>query len=281
MIVTVYISTCNRCDKLKRAVDSVLKQSYPHIELIICDDASTDETHEYATLLSKNDPRVKYLRNDKNKGACAARNLGIFSASGHFITGLDDDDEFSVDRIQYFCDNWDDRFSFLCANFKNIFNDDIEDYYSNKERLIFNYNSMLFDNVASNQIFTLTSRLREIGGFDIRVKRLQDWDTWLRLSYSFGDFLRLPRSTYSMHHDHNKDASRVSKSYSFLQALEEIGDRNHDIYGELNIKKLEYTILFYKRKLTFSKSLHWAYITKSPKSIIKYFYQFVSPRKLD
>lgn len=279
--VSVYISTCNRCDKLKRAVDSVLRQSYTHIEVLICDDASTDETQEYATKLSEKDKRVKYLRNTNNKGACAARNLGIFESSGYFITGLDDDDEFSTDRIQYFVDNWDEKYSFICSNFKNVFSDKQENYYNNTDTKVFDYQSMLFDNVASNQVFTLTSRLREIGGFDTRVKRLQDWDTWLRLSYSFGKFIRLPKSTYNMYHDHNKDAMRVSKSYSFLKAFSEIGKRNPKIYGEKNIIVLECLIAFYNRKLTFKQALNWFFITKSFKNVVRYFIQFFLPKKLD
>lgn len=280
-VVSVYISTCNRCEKLKRAVDSVLRQSYSNIEVLICDDASTDETQEYATKLVMSDKRVKYLRNEENKGACAARNLGIFSASGYFITGLDDDDEFTVDRIQYFLDNWDERYSFLCANFTNIFSDGGSDYYNGEESIVFNFNSMLFDNVASNQVFTLTSRLKSIGGFDTKVRRLQDWDTWLRLSYSIGDFIRLPRSTYKMYHDHSQDATRVSKSYSFLKAFEEIGDRNSIIYGKANLLRLKYLISFYKRELSFSQACHWFAITKSFKNIIRYFSQFFLKRKLD
>ncbi|GAA3884357.1 glycosyltransferase [Gibbsiella dentisursi] len=280
-IVSVYISTCNRYEKLKRAVNSVLQQSYPHFEVLICDDASTDETQAYATNLSIVDKRVKYFRNEENKGACAARNLGVFAASGYFITGLDDDDEFTVDRLQYFIDNWDERYSFLCANFTNIFSDGGTPYYNNRDSITFNFESMLFDNVASNQVFTLTSRLQAIEGFDVNVRRLQDWDTWLRLSYAFGNFIRLPRSTYKMHHDHSKDAIRVSKSYSFLKAFEEIGYRNSIIYGERNLLRLRYLILFYKRELSFREACHWFTITKSFKNIVRYFFQFFLKRKLD
>lgn len=279
--VSVYISTCNRHEKLKRAVDSVLQQSYPHIEVLICDDASTDATQEYATSLAMSDKRVRYLRNEQNKGACAARNLGIFSATGKFITGLDDDDEFTIDRIQYFVDNWDDRYSFLCANFTNVFSDGDSHYYNNENNVVFGFGAMLFDNVASNQVFTLTSRLQDIGGFDVNVRRLQDWDTWLRLSHAFGEFVRLPRSTYRMHHDHNKDAARVSKSYSFLKAFEEIGKRNPVIYGGKNLSKLTYLIAFYRRELSFTQACHWLFITKSPKNMVRYFAQFFLKRELD
>nr|HCI8715018.1 glycosyltransferase family 2 protein [Klebsiella variicola] len=85
--VSVYISTHNRLERLKRAIQSVLNQEYSNLELLVCDDASNDGTKEYMEELCSKDNRVKYFRNDVNKGACATRNLGIRHATGFFITG--------------------------------------------------------------------------------------------------------------------------------------------------------------------------------------------------
>ncbi|HHS9996570.1 TPA: glycosyltransferase family 2 protein, partial [Klebsiella pneumoniae] len=90
-LVSVYITTCNRLDKLKRAVRSVQEQTFENIEILICDDASTDGTEKYVQELIREDNRIRYFRNQTSKGACAARNLGIFNAKGQYITGLDDD----------------------------------------------------------------------------------------------------------------------------------------------------------------------------------------------
>ncbi|HDH7790640.1 TPA: glycosyltransferase, partial [Raoultella ornithinolytica] len=117
-LVTIYISTHNRLEKLKRAINSVLQQDYDNWELIVCDDASCDGTSDYMNDICIKDTRIRYLRNDVNKGACETRNLGIFNAKGTFITGLDDDDEFTNDRISFFVDNWNVKYSFLCCNFK-------------------------------------------------------------------------------------------------------------------------------------------------------------------
>lgn len=281
--VSVYISTCNRLDKLKRAISSVKNQDYQNIEIIVCDDASTDGTRDFMQSLVETDTNIVYLRNEENKGACATRNLGIFSATGVFITGLDDDDEFAENRISTFIKNWDEKYSFLCANFLNVYKegDSKDNYLNNNELSVFNYESLLFENTASNQIFTLTARLREIGGFDVRARRLQDWDTWLRLSYKFGQFLRLPESSYYMYHDHNLDEKRVSKSFSFLDALNEMRVRNQEIYGEKNSLILKYLIAYHKRKLTLTNSINWFYISKNPKHLVKYFYQYLVKREYD
>lgn len=275
--VSIYITTCNRLSKLQRAIDSVLKQTYKNIELIICDDASSDGTQNFIESLMLTDGRVKYIRNVSNAGACATRNLGIFSASGHFITGLDDDDEFTTDRIRTFVDSWKDEYAFCCANFIEKFADGNEKDYYLADGVIryFDHKDLLFENPASNQIFTLTQRLKKIGGFDIRAKRLQDWDTWLRLSYQFGPFQRLPNSTYIMHHDHLGNEPRVSKSYSFANALRDLQERNNDLYSEENKDFMEYVVSLAESKASFKKTLKWALKNRAPGYFIKYFSQTI------
>jgi glycosyltransferase involved in cell wall biosynthesis len=88
--VSVIIPTHNRSAYLRRAVASVLRQSYENIEVIIVDDASTDDTPEVVT--SVGDERVTYLRNQRNVGANASRNRGLCTAVGEYIAFLDDDD---------------------------------------------------------------------------------------------------------------------------------------------------------------------------------------------
>ena len=88
-LVSIYIPTYNRLDILKRAIRSVLDQSYAKLELIVVDDCSTDSTNEYLEDLSKRDFRLVHLRNSDNQGACVSRNRAIEYARGEFITGLE------------------------------------------------------------------------------------------------------------------------------------------------------------------------------------------------
>ncbi|WP_369791035.1 glycosyltransferase [Rouxiella sp. WC2420] len=263
-LVSIYISTCNRVRELKRAISSVLKQDFTNFELLICDDASTDETEEYVNSLIQKDNRIRYFRNRENKGACATRNLGIFSAKGKYITGLDDDDEFCQNRVSLFLKNWRDEYSFICANFFESYpNDNKRSFYKvNEKNISFDFKDMLFHNVASNQVFTLTNRLKEIGGFDESVKRLQDWDTWLRLSYQYGGFLRLPQSTYIMHHDHEDGAARVSKSAGFSDSLILLSKRNKDIYKGKGILFMRIQALSVDNKKGYHWKILWGVIWK-------------------
>lgn len=268
--VSIYISTFNRLAKLKRAIDSILQQDYQNIEILVCDDASSDGTREFMEDLARSSGQIFYFRNDSNRGACSTRNLGIFNATGEFITGLDDDDEFSVNRITYFLDHWNDQYSFICANFTNIYPDLTSDnYYASKQKQ-FNYKDLLFHNEASNQIFTRTNRLKDIGGFDVTVKRLQDWDTWLKLSYKFGDFLRLPESTYIMHHDHAPNEMRVSKNDKITDSLMALMERNINMYTKHESDYMVFLIKNLQNTYSFSECVYWSFAKLNPKFILKY-----------
>ena len=93
-LVSAIITTRNRPQLLERAVKSILCQTYPNIEIIIVDDASTDHTPELVEKYKHcSSIEIRYLRQSECFGAPAARNLGISKANGKFIAGLDDDDE--------------------------------------------------------------------------------------------------------------------------------------------------------------------------------------------
>lgn len=276
--VTIYISTCNRIDKLKRAVNSVIAQDYENIEVIICDDCSNDGTESYVREMQLREPRIVYFRNEINLGACATRNLAIKNATGKYITGLDDDDEFTSDRVSKFMEAWDNKYSFICANFIEKYSNGNDKIYYDESEYIGNYKNLLFANVASNQIYTLTENLQSIGGFDIRVKRYQDWDTWLRLSYKYGDFMRLPYATYIMHHDHSFGEVRVSKSYPSTKALIDMRDRNLNIYKGEYLEYMNLLISQMEGKTKLLPSIKWAFKNKSINPIIKFIFkkQFIN-----
>jgi glycosyltransferase involved in cell wall biosynthesis len=104
--VTVIIATYNRAKAyLLEALESVLAQTYPNIEVIVVNDGSTDDT---AKVLA---PYMKYIRYiyQENGGCAAAKNTGLAAATGDCITNLDDDDRIDANKIalqvEAFCKN--------------------------------------------------------------------------------------------------------------------------------------------------------------------------------
>ncbi len=94
-LVSVIMPTYNRAWTLKDAVDSVLLQDYPNIELVVIDDGSEDNTQE---LLETYKNEITVLRQE-NKGVSAARNKGIRQSRGEFIALLDSDDAWDKRKI--------------------------------------------------------------------------------------------------------------------------------------------------------------------------------------
>lgn len=75
---------------------------YPHWEMIIVDDCSSSYEQLQQFVEELNDPRVSYTHNSTNSGACAVRNQAIMQANGQYITGIDDDDEWTPNRLSVF-----------------------------------------------------------------------------------------------------------------------------------------------------------------------------------
>ncbi len=99
-LVTVVIPTYNRETTIIKAIESVLNQSYKKIEILVCDDFSTDHTVEKVNKLIVKYENIRIIsRKDKLKGANAARNLGITEAKGEYIAFLDSDDTLLKDSI--------------------------------------------------------------------------------------------------------------------------------------------------------------------------------------
>ena len=99
--VTVLMAVYNGERYLRRAVDSILRQTYEEFEFLIIDDASTDCTAEI--LSSIRDPRIKVLRNDKNIRLGASLNRGLEEAKGEFIVRQDADDISLPTRMERQC----------------------------------------------------------------------------------------------------------------------------------------------------------------------------------
>lgn len=255
-LVSIYIPTKDRCELLKRAVDSVLNQSYKKIEIIIVDDNSSDGTYEYLQELSKSDTRVIYFRNETKKGACYSRNIAISHARGFFCTGLDDDDIFSFDRIEFLVNNWDERYSFITtksANYRN--KPGVKKYISrfllfcerNKEYK----NQDLYEyNYVGNQVFTKTEYLKE-DKFDEDLPALQDYDLWFRLSKKHGDFIVYKQRTQLIDTLHG--LNRITNYNRRLIAITHM-EKKFGIESEFKYIKLVWKLEF-REKISLSEYL--------------------------
>ncbi|OGM08897.1 hypothetical protein A2159_02760, partial [Candidatus Woesebacteria bacterium RBG_13_34_9] len=183
--ISVIIPTYNRALTIKRAIDSVLNQTYQDFEIIVIDDRSTDNTEEVVKIF--NDEKLKYIRHEKNKGGSAARNTGIKVAKGEYIAFLDSDDEWHPEKLQKqlnLFNNLDKEFGVIYCGFQGV----------NEFGKVFKYvipkhrGYITLKLIEGNCVGTLSiilaklSYINSINGFDEDLDSCQDWDLYIRLS---------------------------------------------------------------------------------------------------
>ena len=98
-LVSIIMPSYNTASYIDESIQSVFNQSYKDWELLIVDDCSTDNTDEVVKLYL-DDPRIKYLKNEKNSGAAVSRNKALREAKGKWIAFLDSDDLWMSDKLE-------------------------------------------------------------------------------------------------------------------------------------------------------------------------------------
>jgi teichuronic acid biosynthesis glycosyltransferase TuaG len=96
--VSVIIATWNRQESVARAVESALLQTYPPLEILVCDDGSTDDSE--AVVHSFNDPRVTWLPGPRAGRPAVPRNRGLAASKGDWIAFLDSDDQWMAGKLE-------------------------------------------------------------------------------------------------------------------------------------------------------------------------------------
>lgn len=97
--VSVIMAAYNAEETIEAAIRSILLQTHDNFELIICDDASTDNTWCLMRSLADEDSRIKLIRQEKNRGSAVARNRCLLQAQGEYIAIMDADDLCSENRL--------------------------------------------------------------------------------------------------------------------------------------------------------------------------------------
>ena len=187
-LVSVVIPCYNTARFIKKTIESVLQQTYPHIEIIIVDDGSDDETPSILKSFNNN-PKVKTIR-QVNSGAASARNRGISMATGPFIAFLDSDDLWLPNKLE--------------LQISLFQNPDVHIVYSDREnidesdnkiscRKLTHYRGrklsgqLLFENfIPMSSAIIRKEVFQKVKSFDITLSRSEDIDFWLKASVYFG-----------------------------------------------------------------------------------------------
>lgn len=185
--ISVIIPTYNRADKIEKSIRSVLNQTYSDMEVLVVDDASTDNTRD--VVCSIQDERVRYIRLEQNGGASAARNAGVSFADTEWIAFHDSDDAWRFDKLEkqiQYRDLHPEYDLIYTAYVLHLANE--EDIYVPGSMPVEclqgdMYNLLLKGNtIGAPTILMRKAVFEEVNGFDTTWKSLEDWDFVLRIS---------------------------------------------------------------------------------------------------
>lgn len=184
--VSVVIPTYKRPKLLRRAIRSVLEQSYENLEIIVIDDSPTNESE--ITIKEFLDENVRYLRRDRRKGVASAKNLGVRMSSGDFIAFLGDDDEWFSNKLEQqvnlfrkvepetgvvhsncFVDNGKETFLYHKAETGKQSLDELLEY----------------DYIADSTGLIKKECFKKVGYFDESLIYAEDWDSYIRIAKQF------------------------------------------------------------------------------------------------
>ena len=183
-LISVVIPTHNRRDRLVGAIASAKAQTWPSLEIVVVDDASSDGTAEYLQRLAVEDSAIRFVRNKAPLGGGGARNAGLAAASGELIAFLDDDDEWLPDKLacQHALLVADPAAAAVSCSFLIAASggrDVVTTLHPPADE-----QSLLWSNHLGGASMCLAARstLISFGGFDPKLRSGQDWDLWLKLA---------------------------------------------------------------------------------------------------
>lgn len=190
VLVSVIIPTYKRTvEYVSKAVESVINQTYPNVEIVVVDDSTSayekrNETEAYFASLNKSN--IIYLQNEENLGGSLTRNKGIETAHGDYITFLDDDDEYQPEKIEKQLNFMLEKGCDMTFTDLAIYTPDgtMVDYREYSKIESFDNEYLLRYHLTRHMTGTPTfmfkaEKLREIGGFDV-VKVGQEFHLMLK-----------------------------------------------------------------------------------------------------
>ena len=194
--VSVVLTTYNRAKALRETLDTLLVQTFRDFELIICDDASPDQTREVAMEYVAQDRRLKYHRNEPNLGMPGNLNSGIRMARGEFVANVHDGDIYDPTLLE----KWtaamrqSPNVAFVFNPYRHldergattrITREELPSIFPGKHLIEDIYFTRWgFDSPVWGTVMGRRAFYEEVGLFDSRFGFLSDVDMWLRLAES-------------------------------------------------------------------------------------------------
>lgn len=182
--ISILMSVYNGEQFVRKAVESLLIQTYPDFELLVVDDASTDSTHGILEELARHDPRIRVLTNLTNLGLTRSLNIALKHAHGTFVARMDADDIALPHRLEKQVAFFNVHPEVGIVGTWYQFINDAGNVLGKKRpptndvqlhRALIRFNPFLHSSTMIR-----ISLLDQVGGYDESYRRAQDYDLWMR-----------------------------------------------------------------------------------------------------
>ncbi|WP_445777211.1 glycosyltransferase family 2 protein [Shewanella sp.] len=277
ILLSIIIPTCNRLDTLPRALNSIFFQNIVDvvIEVVIVDDSKESLLEKINLLVSSqmlpSNIIVKVFRNDGIHSAARARNLGVSLADGEFITFLDDDDIYLPGRLHNMLNIAKEGKYSLVSSGRFFESGDFE--------VINNQPKQKFGEITIEDIKYLNdidigfmikkSRFEELGGFNISLKSLEDWDFIIRHLLT-GNCYKIKRLDYAV----NIEPGKVRVSNNDSQSYIDLAELYKSTFGSIWFNYMIAHSQSLMNKFRFTRFIFLFFRTFNFKYLFLYFRQF-------
>ncbi len=185
--ITIITPTYNRASFLKRAISSVLNQTFTNFEMIIVDDCSKDNTEQ--VVKSIDDNRIKYIKLESNRGPAGARNIGIDAAKGLYISLLDSDDEYLPNKLELQINKVRElpkEVGVVYCGYLIVYEPDTIHGQVQPKLKGDLFETLLMHNCIGSPTALIRKECFDTCGlFDDSLPSYDDWDMWIRISDKF------------------------------------------------------------------------------------------------
>ena len=184
--VSIVTLTHNRGTYIREAIESVLNQNFRDFELIIIDNASSDNTVSIVNEYIKKDKRIRLIRNNVNLKIPNARNLGIREAEGKYIAVLDSDDVWlDKDKLKKQVNFLETHQDYALIGGRVVVIDEdgkkINEYLNPQDDLEIRQRILIKNPFTHSSVLFRKNTVLELGGYDEDLGVSEDYDLWLKI----------------------------------------------------------------------------------------------------
>jgi len=232
--VSIIIPVYNHADHLQECLDSALNQTYSNLEVVICDDSSTDPEVREIIENYRDQPKLKILYSDKNGGISATQNRLLIASTGDVIAFLDCDDYLAENAIEAAMNAWRNDTVYLHTGRINIDQDGSAvnrisfEHLPRQDYFLENLDRMF----ATHLKLIRRDAFAKVGLFDPRFDSAQDYDMLMRIAFHYPTqaFAHIPDKLY-FHRLHNKQTtvSMNDKQLANTQLIQKEARMRQDI----------------------------------------------------